>query len=201
MLDSTLRPYVDPPLNRVAAWLAARKVTPNAVTMAGFALGLAAAAAIGFGAFLSGLALMAASRLCDGLDGAVARLTGKTDLGGFLDLVLDFGFYGIVPLGFAFADADANALPAAFLMLSFYFNGSSFLAFAAIAEKRGIAASARGDKSLLFTTGLAEATETYAAFAAMCLFPAAFGILAWSFGAICLYTAASRVALAIRDFR
>lgn len=201
MLDSTLRPYVDPSLNRIAAWLAARKVTPNAVTMAGFALGLAAAAAIGFGSFYAGLALMAASRLCDGLDGAVARIAGNTDFGGYLDLVLDFAFYGAIPLGFAFADPAKNGLPAAALLLSFYFNGASFLAFAAVAEKRGLREQARGKKTLLFTAGLAEATETYAVFAAMCVFPASFAALAWIYGAACLFTALSRVLLASREFR
>ena len=61
-------------------------------------------------------------------------------------------------------------------------------------------ANQRGAKSLYFTTGLAEATETLAVFAACCLFPGWFAVLAWAFTAICLYTAASRIVLAIKMF-
>jgi hypothetical protein len=80
-------------------------------------------------------------------------------------------------------------------------NGASFLAFATLAAKRGIETAARGQKSLYFTTGLAEATETIAAFCLFCLFPAWFPWLAAVFAAICLLTAAARIALAVRTFR
>ena len=62
------------------------------------------------------------------------------------------------------ADPAANAVAGAVLVFSFYVNGASFLAYAAIAEKRKLATDARGPKSLFFTTGLAEATETIAVF-------------------------------------
>ena len=108
--------------------------------------------------------LILASRIGDGLDGAVAKIAGKTDLGGYLDIVLDFVFYGAIPLGFVLADPAANATAGAVLLLSFYVNGASFLAYAAIAEKRKLATTVRGPKSLFFTTGLAEATETIVVF-------------------------------------
>ena len=56
----------------------------------------------------------------------------------------------------------------------------------------------RGEKSLFFTTGLAEATETIAFFVAFCLFPAWFSVLAGIFAVLCLYTATSRILLAAR---
>jgi phosphatidylglycerophosphate synthase len=139
--------------------------------------------------------VLLASRLCDGLDGAVARVNGKTDFGGFLDIVLDFAVYGIVPLGFVIADPAANAIAGAALIFSFYVNGASFLAFAIMAEKHGMTTDQRGEKSLFFTTGLAEATETIAVFVAACLFPSWFPVLAWVFAAICLYTALSRIVM------
>ncbi|MFM6999566.1 MAG: CDP-alcohol phosphatidyltransferase family protein [Limnohabitans sp.] len=79
------------------------------------------------------MALLLASRLLDGLDGSVARLTQPTDAGGFLDIALDFVFYAAIPLAFAVAQPATNALPAA-LLASFIGTGSSFLAFAALAE-------------------------------------------------------------------
>lgn len=200
VLDRWARRRLDPALDSVAARLADAGIGADQVTLAAFALGMAAAGAIALGQPLAGLALLLASRLGDGLDGAVARIAGKTDRGGFLDIVLDFAFYGAIPLAFAFADPAANALAAAALVFSFYVNGASFLAYAAMAEKRGLSAAARGEKSLFFTTGLAEATETIAVFVAFCVLPGWFSPIAWVFAAVCLYTALSRIVLAWRAF-
>lgn len=198
MLDGTLRKRLDPMLNALARTIAATGVSANAITIAGLAIGLAAAAAIAVNWYIAGLVLLLVSRLCDGLDGAVARITGKTDFGGYLDITLDFAFYGAIPLGFVIADPSANALAGATLIVSFYVNGASFLAFAIMAEKRKLSTEARGDKSLFFTTGLAEATETIAVFAFVCLFPAWFAPVAWVFAAVCFYTALSRILMARR---
>ena len=198
MLDGTLRKHLDPALNALARSVAATGIGANAITVAGLVIGLAAAAAIALHWYLAGLALLLLSRLCDGLDGPVARITGKTDFGGYLDITLDFAFYGAIPLGFVIADPSANALAGATLIFSFYVNGASFLAFAIMAEKRKLSTEERGDKSLFFTTGLAEATETIAVFAIVCLFPAWFPAVAWVFAAICFYTALSRILLARR---
>lgn len=201
MLDGWARARIDPALNRVGRSLANLGVTANTVTVLAFVVGIAAFIAIAQGAYWLGLLLILASRLGDGLDGAIARHTQKSDFGGYLDIVLDFAFYGLVPLGFVLADPQANALAGAVLILSFYVNGASFLAYAVMAAKRGLTTEARGEKSLFFTTGLAEATETIAFFAAFCLFPAWFPTLALIFAALCFYTALSRIVIAGRTFR
>lgn len=200
MLDGAMRRLIDPPLERAGRGLAARGVGADAVTLAGLALGLAAATLIALGA--PGLALvpLLASRIADGLDGAVARASEKTDFGGFLDITSDFLFYGAVPLGFVLMDPGANGAAGAFLLTSFYFNGATFLAFAILAERRQMETTARGVKSLYFTGGLLEGTETIAFFVALCLWPGAFAPLAWGFGGLCFVTAAARVLLARRVF-
>lgn len=200
MLDGAVRKLIDPMLGRIGRGLAGLGVSADQVTVAACLTGLLAAAAVAGGYFVLGLAVMALSRLGDGLDGAVAKATTRTDFGGYLDIVLDFVFYGAVPLGFVIHDPAANGLAGAALIFSFYVNGASFLAYAIMAERRKMTTSARGAKSLFFTTGLAEATETYAAFAAFCLFPAHFAAIAWVFAAICLYTALARIVLAGRTF-
>lgn len=200
MLDGAARRVIGPAIDRIGGSLAARGVSADAVTLVGFALGMAAAAAVAYEFYLPALLLILASRLCDGLDGAVARHTAKTDRGGFLDIVLDFAFYAAIPLAFVLADPASNAIAGAVLLASFYINGSSFLAYAVIAAKRGLTTEARGDKSLYFTVGLAEATETIAVFCLFCLFPGAFPEIALLFAAVCLITAGARIALAIRVF-
>ena len=140
-----------------------------------------------------GLGLLLLSRLMDGLDGTVARLTRPTDAGGFLDIALDFLFYAAMPLAFAWADPVANALPAAVLLASFMGTGSSFLAFEVLAEKRQLGDTALPGKSFYFLGGLTEATETIAVFAAMCWWPQHFAILAYGFSVLCGITTAMRV--------
>lgn len=200
MLDGWARRRLDPPLDIIGARLAGAGVSANAVTVAACLVGLAAAVAIAFSHFWLGLVLLVVSRLGDGLDGSVAKVNGRTDLGGYLDIVLDFLFYGAIPVGFILADPAANAVAGAVLMFSFYVNGSSFLAYAVMAERRKLASDVRGAKSLFFTTGLAEASETIAVFVAFCLFPAWFPPLAYAFAALTLYTALSRIVLAWRTF-
>jgi phosphatidylglycerophosphate synthase len=201
VLDGIARRLIGPGLDRLGGALARRGASADAVTLAGFALGVAAAGAIAAEAYAAGLVLILMSRLCDGLDGAVARHTAKTDRGGYLDIVLDFAFYGLIPLAFAVARPEANALAAATLIAAFYVNGASFLAYAAIAGRQGLTSEARGEKSLYFTTGLAEATETIALFCAFCLVPGAFAWLAYLFAALTLATTLARIALAWRTFR
>ncbi|MGL4443164.1 MAG: CDP-alcohol phosphatidyltransferase family protein, partial [Alsobacter sp.] len=139
-------------------------------------------------------------RIGDGLDGAIARITRRTDRGGLADIVGDVMFYGAVPLAFALRAPDANALAAAWLLFSFYINGASFLAYAAIAAKRGLTTEVRGAKSIYFTAGLAEGTETILVFVAMILLPGLFTPLAVAFGVLCLVTAGARVVIAWRTF-
>jgi phosphatidylglycerophosphate synthase len=200
MLDAKLRPLIDPPLNRAGQLLAALGVTANGLTFAGLALGLAGAAAIAFGHIGWGLALILANRVCDGLDGAVARVRGPSDLGGYFDIVADFAFYVAIPLGFGILSA-ANTLPALVLVASFVLTGVSFLAFAVIAGKRGDETEAHGKKSFFYSTGLAEGTETIAVFFAMCLFPAWFAPLAYGYAALCVLTVFQRSLMAQAAFR
>jgi phosphatidylglycerophosphate synthase len=200
VLDGWFRAKLDPVLDAAGAGLAHAGVPANAVTYAAFALGVLGSVAIAGQHFGLGLVLILLSRLGDGLDGAVAKATGRTDLGGYLDIVLDFAFYGLIPLAFVIAEPEANAIAGATLIATFYANGASFLAYAVMAERRGLRSDARGEKSLFFTTGLAEATETIAVFVAFCLFPAWFSPIAYGFAAVTVYTTVSRIMLARQLF-
>ena len=193
MLDRFTLRLIEPGLTRLGRVLARRGVTANQLTLVGFGIGLLAAVLIAQLAYLAGLALILLSRLCDGLDGAVARQTQPTDRGGFLDITLDFIFYATIPLGFAFANPTQNALAAALLLAAFIGTGSSFLAFSVIAAKRGLKSSAYPNKSIYFLGGLTEATETLVFLAAMCLWPDYFPQLAWVFASLCLLTTGSRL--------
>ncbi|HSP23923.1 MAG TPA: CDP-alcohol phosphatidyltransferase family protein [Saliniramus sp.] len=200
MLDGLMRRLIDPPLDRIGRVLARGGVSADQVTFAGLILGLACAAASAVGAEWLARAGLARRRSCDGLDGAVARAGTISDRGGFLDIVFDFIFYGAVPLAFALRDPDANAIAATVLLFTFYVNGASFLAFAAVAAKRGMTTQMRGVKSIYFTAGLAEGSETIIAFALMIAFAQHFPLIAYFFAGLTLMSAIARIALAYALF-
>ena len=200
MLDRVALRVLRPVLDRAARGLQRAGLRADQVTLLGFALGMAAALAIALRHFDAGLALLLASRLCDGLDGALARLSAPTDRGGFLDITLDFLFYASIPLAFAFADPPANALAAAALLAAFVGTATTFLAFAALAAKRGLESLAYPNKGLYYLGGLTEATETLICFALMCLWPMQFALIAWVFAALCALTIATRLWAGWRTF-
>lgn len=193
MLDRIAQAALKPALDAGARALVRAGASADAVTLAGFALGVAAAASIALQHFTLGLALLLASRAADGLDGAVAQLTSPTDRGAFLDITLDFLFYASIPLAFALADPAANALPAAVLLAAFIGTGSSFLAFAILAERRGLHSSAYPTKGFFYLGGLTEATETLVCFGLMCVWPERFAWWAYGFAALCALTIATRI--------
>lgn len=201
MFDRQTTALIRPALNGIARRLASVGISANALTFAGLAVGWVAAGAIAAQAFWTGAALILVSRLLDGLDGAVARATAPTDRGGFLDISLDFLFYPAIPLAFAIADPSANALAAAVLLAAFVSTGTSFLAFATIAAKRGLTSVDYPEKSFYFLGGLTEATETLAFFIAMCVWPQHFAPLAMLFAAMCAVTIATRIYWGWQAFR
>ena len=200
MFDATIRRLIDPSLDRLGAALARCGLGANAITVGGFLFGVGSWVSLALDAPLPALGFIAANRVADGLDGAVARRVGPTDLGGYLDIVLDFVFYAGVPFFFA-VGRPADALPACFLAFSFVGTGGSFLAFAAIAAKRGLTTTARGRKSIYYLGGLTEGAETIALFVLVCLVPDHFAALAWAFGGLCWVTTACRISEAVIAFR
>lgn len=193
MLDAYARKLIDPPLDRVGGLLARAGVGANAVTLVGLGLGLLAAISIVFEQFTLALWLVLASRVADGLDGAIARASTRTDFGGYLDITADFAFYGAIPMAFILYDPATNGIVGAVLLLSFYVNGASFLGYAILAAKKGLDTRAQGVKSLYYSNGILEGTETILFFVILCLAPRFFMPLAWLFAIACFATAILRV--------
>lgn len=192
MFDHNLHPIVARVLRPAAAGLVRVGITPDFVTVSGFVIGMASVPLLATQNYEFALILMLANRLCDGLDGAMARISGPTHRGAFIDIAFDFFFYSVVPFGFAVADPEANAVAAASLLLAFVGTSSSFLSFAVIAQRRGLTSKAFPGKGIYYLGGLTEGAETIAVMMAMCLWPAAFPALAWSFSLLCLVTTVTR---------
>ena len=201
MLDRRILELSRGTLNALAQTLVAKGVKADLVTWFGFLLGLGAVPLIAQHHYAWAILCILLNRLGDGLDGTMARLTRPTDRGAFLDITLDFLFYSSVPLAFAVANPQGNGLAAAVLIYAFVGTGSTFLAFAVIAAKRGLANEAYANKGFYYLGGLTEATETILVFLAMCFFPAWFVPLAYGFATLCGLTTITRIVAGMEMLR
>lgn len=199
MFDVALRRFVDPALNRIAVGIVDARISANMLTISGAGLALAAAFFISQSNFATALGLILLNRIVDGLDGAVARIKGSTEFGGYLDTICDYIFYLSIPVAFGLMD-PVNQIPALLLVASFTLTAVSFLAFAAIAARHASDDGAHGPKAFIYSTGLMEGAETIAFFALFCLFPGFFPTLAIVFAALCLLTVVQRFILAAKSF-
>src|SRR5689334_9832855 len=104
MFDRAVRRRIDPLLDRLARRAQTTGLTADGVSWIGFGFGLIAMVAVAAGSEFLDLVFLGANRVCDGVDGSLARLSQPTDRGAYLDIVLDFVFYA----GFVFACAAAR---------------------------------------------------------------------------------------------
>ena len=135
-----------------------------------------------------------ANRLCDGIDGAVAREGGEdgTLYGGFLDIVLDMLIYAGFPLSFAIGSGTLNDMQAAAVLLMAYVGtASAFLALSSLRMKKGDDQDDK--KSLIFGKAIAEGTETAIAMGLFCLFPDHFALIAYGYAVLCVFTTIQRI--------
>jgi phosphatidylglycerophosphate synthase len=202
MLDPLLRAHKDAALLPLARAIGVR-LHPTTLTLISFAVGCACAALLLRGAYAAALVAWLGCRVLDGLDGTLARATGRqSDLGGYLDIVLDFFVYAAVPIalvaGLPIA-GRAEFLALALLLGSFFVNSASWMYLAALAEKRGRGARATGEQtSVTMPTGLIEGTETVLFFSAFIVLPHLAVPLFGAMTALVLVTSLQRVGWAVR---
>jgi phosphatidylglycerophosphate synthase len=196
VLDTALRARLAPGLDGAGRRLGSAGVSAGAVTAVGLVVGIAACVAAALEAWPVALVLWLINRALDGLDGAVARASGGgSDLGGLLDFVADFVVYGGFVVGVGIAEPDARIACTA-LLAAYLLNNVALLSFAALVEKRRL--DFGDERSLRFTPGLTEGTETILAYVVFCLVPSRAEIVAWVFAAMVLFTVGQRVQLAVR---
>jgi phosphatidylglycerophosphate synthase len=199
MFDAQIRQALGPSLDAAGRRLAAAGVAPNALTGAGWLVGVGACVAAALALWPVALVLWLANRLLDGLDGSVARACGATDRGGYLDVVADFSVYAGFVVGVAIA-VPAARLACAALLFAYYVSGTALLALSSLLERRRQRGAA-DERSLHLTGGVAEGFETIVAYTLFCLFPAAAPQIAWAFGAVVGITALQRIVAGARLLR
>ena len=204
MLDTALRARLDRPLAHVAARLDRPWITPDRITLAGLAMGLAAAASAAAAWWPAALVLWLLSRAADGLDGPLARRRrslhpGRVgDAGGFLDITADFLTYGAFVVGVAIG-WGGSLLPFLVVLLAYYVNGAAFLAFSSIAERTGHQID--DGRSLSFLGGVAEGAETILVHSLWVIVPSVAGGVAWVWAAVVLLSGLHRMLVGYRTLR
>lgn len=193
MLDPWFIRHIKKPLDSIATLVNKKGVRADQVTLFGFLIGIGVIPLLATQHYLLALLAILINRFLDGLDGALARQQGITDAGGFLDICLDFLFYSAVPFGFVLANPQKNGMAGALLIFSFVGTGSSFLAFANMAVKKGLQDPTYKNKSFYYLTGLTEGSETIFCFILFCLFPSFFPVFAAVFSGLCFITTACRI--------
>ncbi len=194
MFDKWALRVTKPAVDRMADYAICHKISADQMTFAGLGLGLFASLFIAFGLPMLALIPLLLGRVADGVDGAIARGGNEqTDRGAFLDIAMDFIFYASVPLAFVIANPQANALAGATLLAAFVTTGTSFLAYASLAAKRGETSSDYPSKGIYYLGGITEGSETIALFVVCCLWPQWFPTLAYIYAALCAFTTFTRV--------
>lgn len=210
MFDAVARDLLDKPLARLARRIDVPWISPNGVTMVGLGTGLASAVTAATQLWWWALALWLFSRAMDGLDGPLARLRRATagrgaavtdsHAGGFLDITADFVVYGSTVVGVAIGATngyEADWWPFLLVLLAYYVNGTTFLAFSSIAERTG--RQREDGRSLSFLGGLAEGTETIVVHSLWLIFPAQAAVIAGVWAAVVGVSATQRMVAGFRD--
>ncbi len=192
MIDAQINKIFKPILNVFAKKLLKFNVKPNSITFIGFFFGICCFYFIANQMFIYGAVFLLLNRICDGLDGALARLIGETDIGAFYDIVLDFLFYSLFPLSFIFLDLK-NSYSICFLLLSFVATQTTFLASAWIIEKNNLLISDGQKKSFFYAGGITEGFETILCFMMMLFFYDHITYIAYTFGILCWITFTTRI--------
>lgn len=200
MLDITIRKLIDPALKSTARLFVKTGISANSFTIIGFLFGVLSWIALASNLYYIALGMILLNRFFDGLDGMIADLTIRTELGGYLDIVLDFIFYSGVPFFFALGKPEIS-LSASFLIFSFIGTGSSFLAYSAIAAKHSFTNDKFKNKAIYYLGGFTEGTETILLFSFICLVPEKFAESAWIFGSLCWITTFTRIYTAFVNFK
>jgi phosphatidylglycerophosphate synthase len=145
-------------------------VTLTIITWVGFALATGAAAAVASGAPRLGLALWLLGRIADGLDGVVARISGRRSaFGGYLDITLDMAAYSGMVLAFAHVHPHTPLLWQA-ILVGYVLAITTTLALSSAAEQAARTLTG-GNRTFQFTRGIAEAGETSVVYALWVVLP------------------------------
>jgi phosphatidylglycerophosphate synthase len=205
MFDRSIQRLTQKPLSFVGKFLL-KIFKPNQITIIGFFFGIVMCFLIFIHSYLLAILFLFINRLCDGLDGVMARQTSPSPLGAYLDIILDFIIYAAFVLVFSLQN-EINLLTGVFLLFSYICTGTTFLTQAIIQPQLDYSQQDHDDvkdeipKSFIYASGLIEGSETIFFMFICLILPKAFPILGFLFGMLCLITAIARVIIFYKKYK
>lgn len=156
------------------ALLIGPRVSPNAVTIIAALVGLYCAYLASQGAMTAAFVTWVVNRLLDAIDGLQARVHGRqSDFGGYLDIMLDHVVYAAIPIGLLISHPTPTfGIVTALLLGAYFVNGASWMYLAAILERIGTGARARGElTTITMPPAIVAGAETIVFFSLFFLLP------------------------------
>ena len=205
MFDRSIQRLTQKPLSILGKFLL-KIFKPNQITIIGFFFGIVMCFLIFIHSYFLAISFLFLNRLCDGLDGVMARQTSPSPLGAYLDIILDFIIYAAFVLVFSLQN-EINLLTGVFLLFSYICTGTTFLTQAIIQPQLDYSQQDHDDvkdeipKSFIYASGLIEGSETIFFMFICLILPKAFPILGFLFGILCLITAIARVIIFYKKYR
>lgn len=158
MIEQRARGHIEKYLDPIGRVLVAARFTPMAVTIAGLSLVITGAILVASSQYVWGAWIAALGSALDGLDGIVARVSGKaSNRGAFVDSVSDRLGETAMWSGLAFAVSVDGSIFALLCVLNL---GASLLVSYLRARAESVGADGRGglmgraERVILFTAGL-----------------------------------------------
>ena len=204
MFDRSIQRLIQKPLSFLGKFLL-KILQPNQITFIGFFFGILMCFLIFIHSYFLAILFLFLNRLCDGLDGVMARQTSPSPLGAYLDIILDFIIYAAFVLVFSLEN-EINLITGVFLLFTYICTGTTFLTQAIIQPQLDYSQQQDNvedeiPKSFIYASGLIEGTETIF-FMFLCLImPKAFPILGFLFSVMCLITAIARVIIFYKKYK
>lgn len=180
-----------PVLNRLysyasglAAWLYQKKVPANFITASGLAAALLGLNFLAIENYPAALLCLLLNRLCDILDGMVAKISGITAFGAFFDITADYTSYVLFIWGFILADPAQNWAGGVFLLVSSLIAAAVLLGFALVSGQDY--KKLNRSRLKICAWGTVQNADSYAALLLMALVPGYFMPIAVFFGLLSL---------------
>ena len=190
MFDERARAFLEKSSNKLLIFLERRKVHPLHLTLLGLFLAFVAAGLLGLGYAFLALFIWYLSRLCDGLDGLLARHLKKSSLfGAYLDILCDMIAYSLMIIGLFFAHKDLSLLWL-LILFGYILCITSALSLGSLSAE--ISKKIKTNRLLKLASGLAEAGETSLYYTLCILFPKNVFFLTCFWALVLLVTVLSR---------
>lgn len=167
---------------RVAKMLLHYHISANMLTLVGLGFAVLGLNFLALGSYFFAFICLILNRLCDVLDGFVARQKGITAFGAFFDIFSDYASAALFLWGFILSDITGNASSGSFYLMILTFSVAAVLGYTTISGFNFRKINQSGMHICAF--GALQNSDHFIAIFFMCLIPSWFNVFAILFSLI-----------------